>query len=133
VLVAERPWGFESLRPHHRMGYANDGLRFLLELSALAALAYWGFHEFGGAAQWLLGLGAPLLAAAAWGAFVAPKASRPTVDPVRLLLELAVFGSGVVALLLAGSTALAIIFAALVLVHLALTFALGQRPARRIA
>jgi Protein of unknown function (DUF2568) len=27
------------------MGYANDGLRFLLEVSALAALAYWGFEE----------------------------------------------------------------------------------------
>jgi hypothetical protein len=115
------------------MRYANDGLRFLLELSALAALAYWGFEEFGGAAQWLLGLGAPLVAAAVWGAFVAPKASRPTVDPVRLLLELAVFGSGVVALLLAGSTVLAVVLAALVALHLALTFALGQRPARRVA
>jgi Protein of unknown function (DUF2568) len=114
------------------MGYANDGLRFLLELSALAALAYWGFHEFSAGAQWLLGIGAPIVAAAVWGAFVAPKASRPTVDPVRLLLEVAVFGSGVVALLLAGSTELAIVFAALVLVHLALTFALGQRPARRV-
>jgi hypothetical protein len=64
------------------------------------------------------------------GAFVAPKASCPTVDPVRLLLELSVFGSGVAALLAAGSTALALVFAALVVVHLGLTFALGQRPAR---
>jgi hypothetical protein len=54
----------------------------------------------------------------------------PTVDPVRLLLEVAVFGSGVAALLAAGSTALALVFAALVVVHLGLTFALGQRPAR---
>jgi hypothetical protein len=131
--VAERPWGFESLRPHRRMGYANDGLRLLLEVSALAALAYLGFEEFAGAAPWLVGLGAPLLAAALWGAFVAPKASRPAVDPVRLLLEAAVFGSGVAALLLAGSTALAIVLAALVVLHLALTLALGQRPARRAA
>jgi Protein of unknown function (DUF2568) len=80
-----------------------------------------------------VGLGAPLLAAALWGAFVAPKASRPAVDPVRLLLEAAVFGSGVAALLLAGSTALAVVLAALVVLHLALTFALGQRPARRAA
>ena len=115
------------------MRYANDGLRFLLELSALAALAYWGFEEFGGAAQWLLGLGASVLAAAVWGAFVAPKASRPTVDPVRLVLEVAVFGSGVVALLLADSRTLAILLAALVAMHLVLTFALGQRPARRAA
>ena len=112
------------------MGYANYGLRFVLELSALAALGYWGFAEFDGAVQWLLGLGAPLVAAAAWGTFVAPKASRPTVDPVRLLLEAAAFGSGVAALLAAGSTALALVFAALVVVHLGLTFALGQRRAR---
>jgi Protein of unknown function (DUF2568) len=112
------------------MGYANDDLRFVLELSALAALGYWGFAEFDGVVQWLVGLGAPLIAAAVWGTFVAPKASRPTVDPLRLLLEVAAFGSGVAALFAAGSTALALVFAALVVVHLGLTFALGQRPAR---
>ena len=112
------------------MGYANYGLRFMLELSVLAALGYWGFVKFDGAVQWLFGLGAPLIAASVWGTFVAPKASRPTVDPVRLLLEVAVFGSGVAALLAAGSTALALVFAALVVVHLGFTFALGQRPER---
>lgn len=111
------------------MAYANDGLRFVFELSALAALGYWGFAEFDGVVQWLVGLGATLIAAAVWGTSVAPKASRPTVDPVRLLLEVAVFGSGVAALLAAGSTPLALVFAALVVVHLGLTFALGQRPA----
>src|SRR5215203_3091530 len=112
------------------MNYANDGVRFLLELAVLAALAYWGFAEFDGVVQWVLGLGAPLLVGGVWGAFVAPKASRPTVDPVRLTLELAVFGSGITALRAAGSTALALVFAALVVVHLGLTFALDQRPAR---
>jgi Protein of unknown function (DUF2568) len=109
------------------MAYANDGLRFLLEPAVLAAVAYWGFSEFGGVVQWLVGLGAPLLVAAVWGAFVAPKASRPVFDPLRLALEVTVFGSGVAGLLAAGSTALAVVFAALVIVHLALTFALGQR------
>jgi Protein of unknown function (DUF2568) len=111
------------------VAYANDGLRFLLELAALGSLAYWGFSEYGGAVQWLLGLGAPLLAAVVWGMFVAPKASRPTVDPIRLVLEVAVFGAGVAALFAAGRTALALVFAALVVVHLGLTFVLGQRPA----
>jgi hypothetical protein len=114
------------------MAYANDGLRFLLELGMLAALAYWGFSEHEGAVQWLLGLGAPGLTAVVWGAFVAPKASRPQVDPVRLLLEVAVFGSGVAALLASGRVALGLVFAALVIVHLALTFALGQRPAQPV-
>ena len=112
------------------MTYANDGLRFTLELAALTSLAYWGFSEHEGAAQWLLGLGAPLVAAVLWGTFVAPKASRPTTDPLRLLLEMAVFGGGVVALWAADSHTLAIVFGALVVAHLILTFVLGQRPAR---
>ncbi len=116
--------------PPPALGYANDGLRFLLELAALAALAYWGFAEHEGVVQWLLGLGAPLVAAAVWGRFVAPKASHPTIDPLRLALEVLVFGSGVAALCVAEQTTLAIVFGALVLVHLALTFALGQRPAK---
>ncbi len=116
--------------PPPALGYANDGLRFLLELAALAALAYWGFAEHDGVVQWVLGLGAPLVAAAVWGRFVAPKASHPTVDPLRLALEVLVFGSGVAALCVAEQTTLAIVFGALVLVHLALTFALGQRPAK---
>src|SRR5512133_1052111 len=112
------------------MSYANDGLRFLLELAALASLGYWGFAEHDGVVQWLLGLGAPLVAAVVWGRFIAPKASHPTVDPVRLVLEVLVFGSGVAALCVAGSTALAGVFGVLVVAHLALTFALGQRPGR---
>jgi hypothetical protein len=133
VLVAERPWGFDSLRPHLTMDNANYALRFLLEMAALAALAYWGFHEFGGLAQWLIGLGSPLLVAVVWGRSMSPKASHPTVDPVRLLIELAVFGAGVAALFAAGATALAVVFAVLALLHLGLTFALGQRPDRDVA
>lgn len=76
MLVAERPWGFESLRPHRPTGYATDGLRFLLELGALAALGYGAFAERDRVAQWVLGLGAPLVAAGVWGSFVAPKVRR---------------------------------------------------------
>ena len=43
---------------------ANLALRFFLELAALAALAYWGFHTGRSVlADVVLGLGAPLLAA----------------------------------------------------------------------
>jgi len=56
------------------MGAANDGLRFVLELYALVALAYWGFHTADGGVQWLLGVGAPL--ATVWGLFISPKAPR---------------------------------------------------------
>ena len=38
----------------------NDGLRFLLELSALAAVAYWGWSEHGSVWRWVLVVAAPL-------------------------------------------------------------------------
>ena len=109
------------------MAPANDVFRFLLEMAMLASLAYWGLHDRGGAEQWLLGLGAPLLVALVWGAFMAPKAWRRSRDPVRLPLELVLFGTAVAALADAGSGTLAIVFGALVLVHLGLTFPLRQR------
>lgn len=102
-------------------------------MAALTSLAYWGFAEHEGVVQWLLGLGAPLLAATLWGTFIAPKASRPTVDPVRLLLELAVFGPAVAALWAADSHTLAFGLGVLVVLHLAFTFLIGQRPAARPA
>jgi Protein of unknown function (DUF2568) len=45
----------------------NLGLAFLLELAALAALCWWGFHV--SAATWVkvvLGIGAPLAAVIVW-------------------------------------------------------------------
>jgi len=106
---------------------ANSILRFLLELCALAALGYWGFHAAGGAVQWLLGLGAPLAMAVVWGAFMAPKAARPLRDPIRIVAEIAIFGIAALALAVADQPGLAIAFAAAVALHLLLTFPLDQR------
>jgi hypothetical protein len=107
---------------------ANDGLRFLLELSALAAVAYWGWSEHGGILRWVLVVAAPLAIALVWGRWVAPKAKHPTVDPARLGLELLVFGSAVAALFDADEPVPAAILGAAAVLHLALTFPLGQRP-----
>jgi hypothetical protein len=83
-------------------------LRFLLELCALAGLAYWGFHTgVGWLLKTVLGIGAPLLAAVVWGAFVAPKAVVPVSAPVRLGFELAVFAAAVAGLLAARQVGLA--------------------------
>jgi Protein of unknown function (DUF2568) len=68
-----------------------------------------------------------------WGRFMSPKASHPTFDPVRLVIEIAVFGSGVAALFAADAPVLAIVFAVLAALHLVLTFALRQRPERGVA
>jgi Protein of unknown function (DUF2568) len=110
---------------------ANDVFRFVLELCMLAALGYGGFEAASGAFAWVLLVALPLAAAVVWGMFLAPKARRPTVDPLRILLEAAVFAAAGAALVAAGRTALGILLWIAAAVHLALTFALGQRPRGR--
>jgi anti-sigma-K factor RskA len=106
---------------------ANDGLRFLLELSALAAVAYWGWSEPGGVWRWVLVIAAPAAVALLWGQTIAPKARRRVRDPWRLVVELVVFGSAIAALVDADQPTLATVLGCAVVVHLALTFVLGQR------
>jgi Protein of unknown function (DUF2568) len=88
-------------------------LRFLLELGLLAALAFWGFTVGDGVTSIVLGIGAPLLAAVIWSLFVAPKARYPVGLPVRVLIELVLFGAAAGALAAAGQPALGLAFAVL--------------------
>lgn len=95
----------------------NLSLAFVLELGALVALGYWGFRTGDTApARWLLGIGAPLVAALVWGLFVAPKAVRPAPLPAKLLLKALVFRAAA-ALIVAGHTALGRAFLAVVAVN----------------
>lgn len=110
------------------MKVANDVFRFLLELCMLAALGYGGFAATSGVLGWVLLVALPLAAAVVWGMFIAPKARRPTVDPLRIVLEAALFGAAGAALVIAGQTTLGIVLWLAAGVHLALTFVLGQRP-----
>jgi hypothetical protein len=105
---------------------ANDALRFFLELSALAAVAYWGWSE-GGGARWLLVVAAPLVIALVWGRWMAPRSNHRVRDPWRLAIEGLVFGSAVVALAAADQPELAIILAGATTLHIGLTFPLAQR------
>ena len=83
-------------------------IRFGLELGALAALAVWGFGSHGGVSAWALGLGAPAVAAIAWGLVVAPKAALPV--PVAVII--AVAAAATAALVAGDHTPLAVVFAA---------------------
>jgi hypothetical protein len=105
----------------------NDGLRFLLELCALASVAYWGWSEHGGVWRWVLVVAAPFVVVLVWGRFMAPKSPRRVTDPWRLLLEVVIFGGAAAALADADQTVLAIAFAATAAIHLLSTFVLGQR------
>jgi hypothetical protein len=90
-------------------------IRFVLELAALASLAYWAFSEFDGVLSVLLGIGAPLAAAVVWGLYVSPKARYGS--PVRQAVgEAVVFVAAVIALLDADQPVLAVAFALVALV-----------------
>jgi hypothetical protein len=104
---------------------ANLVVRFLLELSALAATAYWGFSTASGVTQWVLGLGAPALVAVVWGLFVSPKAKVEVRHPAQFAIELLVFAAAAVALVAADQLVLGIVLAGLELVSGTLNYAWG--------
>jgi hypothetical protein len=97
---------------------ANLALRFLLELAALAALAYWGVHAGHSVlADVVLGFGAPLLAAVVWGTWAAPKSARRLHGTALLVVQLAVLGAGAAALVAAGHPGLGVAMAAVIAVN----------------
>jgi hypothetical protein len=105
---------------------ANLGLKFLLELAALAALAIWGASLSPAVTAVIVAIAAPLAMAVVWGAFCAPRASRRLPLPARAVLELAVFALAALALVAAGDRLAAIAFAVLVAVNAALLTAFHQ-------
>jgi hypothetical protein len=86
-------------------------VRFASELAALAALAVAGVDVTDGTASLILAVVLPLIAAAAWGRYVAPASPRRLHDPARAAIELVIFTAGVVALAANGHLTLAIALA----------------------
>jgi hypothetical protein len=89
----------------------NEALAFLVELLALAVLAWWGAETGSGLfVHLLLGIGAPLAAAVVWGLFASPKA-RVKLPPAGILaIKGLVFGVALICLDLLGHRTLAIAF-----------------------
>lgn len=105
----------------------NLAVRFLLELAMLAALAYWGLHTGDSLpVDVLLGVGAPVVAAAVWGTFAAPRSDRRLSGPALVAVQLTLLGAGAVALAAAGRTALAVVFAIVIVVNAALLHLWGE-------
>ena len=86
----------------------NLAFRFILELTALVAIGYWGWMTGEGWTRWILMLGVPLIAAVLWGVFRVDNdpGKAPVRVPgfLRLALELAYFAFAVWALSDAGAT-----------------------------
>jgi hypothetical protein len=100
----------------------NLGVRFLLEIWMLLALAWVGIEAGWDTSWWAafgLAFACTMPAAIAWGIWIAPKAPRRLTDPARLLFELVLFAAATVALAYAVNLALAVVFAILVVANTA--------------
>ena len=93
--------------------------KFLLELCALAALAYWGATTGPLLVNLLLAIGAPLIAAAVWGTWAAPRSPRRLPTGPRIAVESAVFAAAALALVAAGAPVLALVFVVIVVLDTA--------------
>jgi hypothetical protein len=107
----------------------NLAVRFLLELAALAAMAYWGWSQHTGPLRFVFAIGVPLLAAILWFVFAVPqdpsrsgKAPVPVPGIVRLVLELAIFGFAAWALYDSAKPTLGLILAIVAIIHYAVSF-----------
>jgi hypothetical protein len=107
----------------------NLALRFVLEMTALAAMGEWGWHRAAGPWRYLLALALPVVAMSLWGVFAVPQdpsrsgnAPVPVPGAARLVLEAGFFGFATWALFSSGHRVAALVFGAVVLVHYALSF-----------
>jgi Protein of unknown function (DUF2568) len=105
----------------------NLGLAFLLELAALAALAYWGYRlDASAGVRWIVAIGAPLALALTWSLIAAPTARRRLARTPLLGFKLLVFTLAAALLYSTGRHALAIPFEAATLLNLGLGVVWGQ-------
>lgn len=109
-----------------RYGYhpVNLGFRFILELTALFGLGWWGTDIFYQPLRWLGALIVVVFASVVWGTFRKPgdgSASGEALVAIpgwlRLGLEIAFFGLAILGYYFNASVFVAGIFAVLVFVH----------------
>jgi hypothetical protein len=105
---------------------ANLALKFVLELCAIAALAYSGARLFDGLGAVVAAVLLPVVAIVVWGRWCAPRASRRLPTPARIPVEMGVFALAVVGLALVGPPVLAIVLGAAMVVNALLLTAFRQ-------
>lgn len=112
------------LRAVNAVYWAAAGVRFSMELAALASLAWWGWSAGGSPVQRAsLAVAAPLAAAVVWGLFCSPKAAVPLPLLPTLAVQALVLGAAAWALLSLGKPVLAGVFAVLVVASAAVLLA----------
>jgi len=105
---------------------ANLALKFLLELAAFAAFAYWGTTVGTGVASVLVAIATAGTAIVLWARFAAPRSSRRLPTATRVPFELSVFGLAAATMAAAVSLLAAFAFALAFLVNAVLLTLFGQ-------
>ena len=107
----------------------NLAIRFLLELTALIAIGFWGWKQSEDWQRFVLAFGLPIILATIWGTFTVPNdPSRSGNAPVavrgilRLAIELAFFTIATLAIYKLGYSSLAIIYGAIVVIHYLISY-----------
>lgn len=91
--------------------------RFLVEVAALVAYAWWGWTLPTSLPVRLLAtIGTPVVAAVVWGLLAAPKAPVHLSPPLLVAVQVLVLGGAVAALASAGRTTLAVVLGLVALV-----------------
>jgi hypothetical protein len=110
----------------HPVRAVNLAFKFLLELAAVAALAYAGASLGSGVGAIVLAIVLPVVAVVVWGRWCAPRSPHRLGTPARIPLELAVFVAAGVLLLVAGAVLWGNLFLVLVVLNATLLTALRQ-------
>lgn len=107
----------------------NLALRFVLEITALAATGYWGWRQHAGWQGVFLAIFIPLAIAAVWGVFNVPgdpsrSGNAPVRVPgiVRLLFEIGIFSFGAWTFFDLGMVLTSIVFGSIVLAHYLISY-----------
>lgn len=105
----------------------NIALRFVLELCILGIIGYWGFRVGKIPAMKItLAITLPAIVAVIWGLFGAPNAEWEVQGTLHVLLEILVFGLGVMALYHLRHYALASVLAVVIIMNRILMFIWDQ-------
>ncbi|MBK9285272.1 MAG: YrdB family protein [Sphingobacteriaceae bacterium] len=107
----------------------NLALRFILELTALFAMGYWGYKQSDQWYRFIFAFALPLAFAIVWGVFNVPQdPSRSGNAPVvvsgfvRLLIELFIFTFAALLIYKSGFAKYSIVFGIIVLFHYTLSY-----------
>lgn len=110
------------------MATVNLGVRFLVELAGVLAVAAWGLHISPDPIVGIVvGLGAAAALIVTWSVVVAPRATNPLRQPTRDLVGTALLLVAAGALANAGQPLVAVVLAAIVAVNQVLLLLLGTR------